>query len=37
MNVNLIVVDDFYDNVDEVRKFALTQNFSVKGLSLIHI
>ena len=31
MNVNLIVVDDFYDNVDEVRKFALSQNFSVKG------
>ena len=45
MKLNLVVVDDFYDNVNEVREFALTQEFSVEGnypgvrtqLSLIHI
>ena len=27
----LIVVDDFYKNVDDVRKFALSQKFLVEG------
>ena len=31
MRTNLIVVDDFYKNVDEVRKFALSQDFDVEG------
>jgi hypothetical protein len=31
MNVNLIVVDNFYTDPDAVRNFALAQNFSVKG------
>lgn len=31
MRTNLIIVDDFYNNVDEVRKFALTQKFDVTG------
>ena len=31
MRTNLIVVDNFYQNVDDVRKFALSQNFSVEG------
>ena len=31
MRTNLIIVDDFYNNVDEVRKFALSQPFDVKG------
>lgn len=31
MKTNLIVVDDFYENPDEVRKFALSQEFSVTG------
>ena len=31
MRTNLIIVDDFYNNVDEVRKFALSQPFNVKG------
>ena len=31
MRTNLIVVDDFYNNVDEVREFALSQNFDVEG------
>lgn len=31
MRTNLIIVDDFYNNVDEVRKFALSQNFDVEG------
>jgi hypothetical protein len=31
MNVNLIVIDDFYSNPDAVRKFALAQEFNVKG------
>ena len=31
MRVNLLVIDDFYSNVDEVRKFALSQNFLVEG------
>ena len=31
MRTNLIIVDDFYNNVDEVRKFALSQSFDVKG------
>ena len=31
MRTNLLIIDDFYDNVDEVRKFALSQQFLVKG------
>ena len=31
MRTNLIVVDDFYKNVDDVRKFALSQKFLVEG------
>ena len=31
MRVNTLIVDDFYENVDEVRRFALAQDFGVKG------
>ena len=31
MRTNLIIVDDFYNNVDEVREFALSQKFDIKG------
>ena len=31
MKVNLIVVDNFYDNPDQVREFALAQQFEVRG------
>ena len=31
MRQNTIVVDDFYNNPDEVRKFALSQRFNVTG------
>lgn len=31
MKVNVIIVDDFYSNPDEVRSFALSQNFEVVG------
>ena len=31
MNVNLIVVDNFYADPDSVRSFALKQEFNVKG------
>jgi len=31
MRVNTLIVDDFYQNVDDVREFALSQDFSVKG------
>ncbi len=31
MRTNLIVVDDFYNNPDEVRNFALGQSFDVNG------
>jgi hypothetical protein len=31
MSVTLIIVDDFYSNPDEVRNFALTQEFGVRG------
>lgn len=31
MKVNLIVIDDFYNNPDDVRNFALSQEFSVRG------
>jgi len=31
MRVNSIVIDDFYINPDEVRDFALAQNFNVDG------
>jgi hypothetical protein len=31
MNVNLIIIDDFYVDPDSVRRFALSQEFNVKG------
>ena len=31
MRVNLIVADNFYDDPDSVRNFALSQEFSVRG------
>lgn len=31
MRTNVIVVDDFYSNPDDVRKFALAQEFSQRG------
>ena len=31
MNVHLIIVDDFYQDPDSVRNYALSQEFSVKG------
>jgi hypothetical protein len=31
MRVNTLIVDNFYTNVDEVRDFALSQEFSVTG------
>jgi len=31
MNVNAICVDDFYNDVDEVRKMALNMEFGVRG------
>jgi hypothetical protein len=31
MRIESIIISDFYTNVDEVRKFALTQEFSVNG------
>lgn len=31
MKVNLIVADDFYDDPDDVRNFALNQEFAVRG------
>lgn len=31
MNVNVIIVDDFYNNPLQVREYALSQEFSVKG------
>ena len=31
MKVNLIVADNFYDNPDDVRAFALSQEFAVRG------
>lgn len=31
MKVNLIIADNFYDEPDEVRNFALSQDFSVSG------
>ena len=31
MRTNLIIVDDFYINPDDVRTFALSQDFSVQG------
>ena len=31
MRVNLLIIDDFYNNPEEVREFALEQDFSVKG------
>lgn len=31
MKTNVIIIDDFYNNPDEVRNFALSQNFDVTG------
>lgn len=31
MQQNIIVVDNFYSNIDKVRKYALTLNYSVKS------
>ena len=31
MRVNTLIVDDFYQNVDEVRDFVLNQEFDVRG------
>lgn len=31
MTLNLITIDNFYNNVDEVRNFALSQEFNVSG------
>ena len=31
MRVNTLIVDDFYQNVDEVREFVLNQEFDVRG------
>lgn len=31
MNVNLLVIDDFYQDPDSIRAFALQQEFSVRG------
>jgi hypothetical protein len=31
MKVQFLIVDDFYNNVDEVRNFALQQDFSARG------
>jgi hypothetical protein len=31
MGVSLIIVDDFYNNVDDVREFALQQDFNIDG------
>ena len=31
MKTNIIVIDDFYENVDEVRSFALSQPFDITG------
>lgn len=31
MRVNTLIVDDFYDNPEEVREFALQQDFGVDG------
>lgn len=31
MRTNLVVIDDFYNNVDAVREFALSQKFDVEG------
>lgn len=31
MRVNTLIIDDFYQNVDGVREFALSQEFGVKG------
>jgi hypothetical protein len=31
MNKSMIIVDDFYDNVDQVREYALNKTFNIKG------
>lgn len=31
MRTNLIIVDNFYSNPDEVREFALSQDFKIRG------
>ena len=31
MRTSIIVIDNFYNNVDDVRRFALSQSFNVEG------
>jgi len=31
MRVNTLIIDDFYSNPEEVREFALSQDFNVDG------
>jgi hypothetical protein len=31
MRLNTLIIDDFYQNVDDVREFALSQEFGVRG------
>ena len=31
MEVNVIIIDNFYQDPDEVREFALSQEFGVRG------
>ena len=31
MKINTLIIDDFYDNPNEVRDFALNQDFNVDG------
>lgn len=31
MYTNMIIIDDFYDDVDELREFALSQDFDITG------
>lgn len=31
MRVNALIIDDFYSNPEEVREFALEQEFKVRG------
>jgi hypothetical protein len=31
MQISAFIIDDFYSDVDELRKFALQQDFGIKG------
>ena len=31
MKIQSLIIDNFYNNVDDVREFALSQEFGVKG------